>query len=82
MINITIGIPEVSLHITVKTCLCRAIRARVCVADSGTPSAATNATADNANNVRQKRPPIAEDVDNGYVFLDKSVLYFICLFLE
>ncbi|XP_010905594.1 uncharacterized protein [Elaeis guineensis] len=42
----------------------RATRARMRAADSGNPNAATNAAADNANNVRQKRPNVAEDADN------------------
>ncbi|EHA8589357.1 putative Ubiquitin-conjugating enzyme E2 S [Cocos nucifera] len=42
----------------------RATRARMRVADSGNPNAATNAAADNANNMRQKRPNVAEDTEN------------------
>ncbi|KAG1347148.1 hypothetical protein COCNU_06G009770 [Cocos nucifera] len=48
------------------------------VADSGTPNSATNAAADNANNVRQKRPPIAEDVDNGYMFVALRLILLKC----
>lgn len=76
MIDRTTGIPEALHEILVNPCLCRATRARMRAADSGNPNTAINDAADNANNVRQKRPNVAEDTDNWYFYV-KSDLFFI-----